>query len=98
MQILHERCKALCGGRERIGRQSARAAGLGPVIALKIDAHAFAADLNERMRHGAAFALAHVQPVAFGDDPAENADVKFFGNDKVVDRNDKMIQRFCDGH
>ena len=45
------------------------------------------------MRHGAALALADVETVAFGDDAAEDTDVKFFGND-IVDRDNKMIEGF----
>ena len=78
--------------REGISGQSARAVGLRPLVTLQINAHAFAADLNERMRHRAALALARVQSIAFGNDAAEDADVKFFRDDDVVNRDDKMIE------
>ena len=80
-----------CGGKG-VRRESARRHGWWALFALQIHTHAFAADLNERVRHGAALALARVQAVPFRDDAAKNADVEFFGNDNIVDGNHKMIQ------
>ncbi len=90
----HDVVEPLACGREGIRRHAAPVARLGTLFALQVNAHAFAADLNEGMRHRAALALAHVQAVALGDYAAENADIKFFSNDHIVDRNDKVVQRF----
>ena len=75
-----------------------RAAGLWSLLALQIDAHPLAADLNESMRHRAALALADVETVAFAEYAAEHLLVKILGDDKVIDRDDKMIEGLSDRH
>jgi hypothetical protein len=44
------------------------------------------------VRHRAALALARVQSIAFGDDTAEDAHIKLFSDDDIVNRDDKMIE------
>src|SRR5918996_4051737 len=58
--------KSLLGGGKRIGRQNACADGLWPLFALEINAHPFAADLYEGVRHGASLSLAYIQSIAAG--------------------------------
>ncbi len=50
------------------------------------------------MRHRAALALAHVEPVAFAEHAAKDLGVKILGNDEVVDGDNKMIEGLSDGH
>src|SRR5258706_16025939 len=85
-------------GGERIGRQATRVGWPRPLFALQVNAHALAADLNKRMRHRAALALAHVQAVPLAEYAAKDAAVKLFGDDDIIHWNDEMIERLSDGH
>ena len=49
-------------------------------------------------RHGASLSLAYIQSIAAGDPATQDANVKVFGCDQIIHRNDEMIQRFSDGH
>src|ERR1051325_570390 len=86
---------AFAGG-ERIGWKSAGSCRFRPVVALQVYAHSLSSDLNERVRHRAAFSLPHVQPVSFRDHAGENAHIKFFRSDDVIHRHDKMIEGLSD--
>src|SRR5258707_15080729 len=85
-------------GGERIGRQATRVGWPRPLFALQVNAHALAADLNERMRHRAALALAHVQAVALAEYAGKDAAVKLFGDGGIIHWNDEMIERLREGH
>jgi hypothetical protein len=82
---------------ERVSGQAARVLRLRAGFTLQIHSHAFAADLNERMRHGAALALARIQAITFGNLAVKDLNVKFFGDDQVIDGYNEMVERLCDG-
>lgn len=41
------------------------------------------------MRHRAALALVHIEPIAFTEYAAEDASIEILGDDDVIDGNDK---------
>src|SRR2546428_795380 len=83
---------------ERISRHSAALFGPRPLFAWNINPHPLPPDLEKLVRSPPFLSLPDVQPIATRNPPAEHANIKIFGNNHVVHRDDKMIQGLGYGH